>query len=120
MPQIAVEVSAPDEAVADQRDVRGRLSEGAVSEGPVAPLPPVPVLTAAVDAAAAVLAGEAPVERWTGAMHALSSVLPWWRAALVASRAISPGRAWARPVASAGVCGDGYQLRTRVGAPLVA
>src|SRR3954452_21101735 len=41
------------------------------------------------------------------------------RAAVVASRAISPPAAGTRPWVIVGECGEGYQLWARVGAPLV-
>ena len=41
------------------------------------------MLSAAVDAAEAVIAEPEPVARWAAVMRALGTVLPWWRAALV-------------------------------------
>jgi len=71
-------------ALADVREILGRRSAGLVSEGALAALPRVPVLSAAVDAAAAVVTEPAPVARWAAVMRALGTVLPWWRAVLVA------------------------------------
>jgi transcriptional regulator with AAA-type ATPase domain/tetratricopeptide (TPR) repeat protein len=70
--------------LADIREVLGPRAAGLVAEGALAALPRVPVLSAAVDAAAAVAAEAAPVARWAAVMRALGSVLPWWRTALVA------------------------------------
>jgi transcriptional regulator with AAA-type ATPase domain/tetratricopeptide (TPR) repeat protein len=70
-------------ALADVRELLGRAA-GLVAEGALAVLPPVPLLSAAVDAAAAVAAEAAPVARWAAVMRALGPVLPWWRTALVA------------------------------------
>ena len=69
--------------LADVRDVLGRRAALGVAEGMAAALPRMPVLTAAVDAAAAVIAEAEPVARWAGCMRALAGVLPWRRAALV-------------------------------------
>jgi transcriptional regulator with AAA-type ATPase domain/tetratricopeptide (TPR) repeat protein len=71
-------------ALADVREILGRRAAGLVSEGALAALPRVPVLSAAVDAAAAVVTEPAPVARWAAVMRALGTVLPWWRAVLVA------------------------------------
>jgi transcriptional regulator with AAA-type ATPase domain/tetratricopeptide (TPR) repeat protein len=71
-------------ALADVREILGRRAAGLVAEGALAALPRVPVLSAAVDAAAAVATEAAPVARWAAVMRALGSVLPWWRTALVA------------------------------------
>jgi DNA-binding NtrC family response regulator/tetratricopeptide (TPR) repeat protein len=70
-------------AFADVRDLLGRTAASVVAEGARAALPRVPVLSAAVDAAAGLLAEETPRARWTAVMRALFGVLPWWRAALV-------------------------------------
>ncbi len=71
-------------ALADVREILGRRAAALVAEGALAALPRVPVLSAAVDAAAAVVTEPAPVARWAAVMRALATVLPWWRAVLVA------------------------------------
>jgi DNA-binding NtrC family response regulator/tetratricopeptide (TPR) repeat protein len=71
-------------SLADVREVLGRRGGTLVAEGALGALPRVPMLSAAVDAAAAVVAETAPAARWTTVMRALATVLPWWRAALVA------------------------------------
>jgi len=84
-------------ALADVREILGRRAAGLVAEGVLAALPRVPVLSAAVDAAAAVVSEPAPVARWAAVMRALGSVLPWWRAVLVADSAWELRRDSAEP-----------------------
>jgi transcriptional regulator with AAA-type ATPase domain/tetratricopeptide (TPR) repeat protein len=84
-------------ALADVREILGRRAAGLVAEGALAALPRVPVLSAAVDAAAAVVTEPAPVARWAAVMHALLGVLPWRRAVLVAESAWELDRAGAEP-----------------------
>ena len=84
-------------ALADVREILGRRAAGLVAEGALAALPRVPVLSAAVDAAAAVVMEPAPVARWAAVMRALGSVLPWWRAVLVAESGWELRRDFAEP-----------------------
>jgi DNA-binding NtrC family response regulator/tetratricopeptide (TPR) repeat protein len=71
--------------LADVRDLLGRRSPALVAEVSGATLPRLPLLSAAIDAAGVVLSETTPVARWAATMRSLGTVLPWWRAALVAS-----------------------------------
>ncbi|HET6900668.1 MAG TPA: sigma 54-interacting transcriptional regulator [Vicinamibacteria bacterium] len=84
-------------ALADVREILGRRAASLVAEGALAALPRVPVLSAAVDAAAAVVTEPAPVARWAAVMRALGTVLPWRRAVLVADSAWELAREGVEP-----------------------
>jgi DNA-binding NtrC family response regulator/tetratricopeptide (TPR) repeat protein len=71
-------------ALSDVRQILGRRTATSVAEGTRTAVARVPMLSAAVDAAEAVVMESEPLVRWAAVMRALGAVLPWWRAALVA------------------------------------